>query len=602
MNYSAASPANSLLRTPVTQPAYLDAQSFMSTLTISPQLRLWRHDAIVQHHDTTAAYIGEKVLALTSDPNDAFWLAQAYYNARYYARAHNVLLQRNLTGISVACRYLAAQCLVAMQRWQDALQLLGEENPFRVRNMFQDQPLTIKDSDGGIRLEASMCHLRGLIYANLNNLDKAKKAYQEALQVDIKCYDAFDQLITNSLMTPDEEWAFLDSLDFSSLDDENQSFIKMLYGLRVSKYNTRAGPLIADTETKLLAAGLKENADVLLAKADLLFTQCRFPECLTTTTRILELDAYKFNAMPLHLTCLHELGFKNDLFLLSHDMVERHPEEPVSWLAVGIYYMSIGKIAEARRYFSKASVMNPRFGSAWIGFAHSFAIEGEHDQAISAYTTAARLFQGTHLPSLFLGMQHLHLNNFVLADEYLGTAYKMCQTDPLLLNELGVLVPAIEWFKRTIEVAAETGGKDKTWVATHANLGHAYRKLRYVTSRLAPHDAAPYSACGLMFMHLGQLDEAISNLHEALALSPSEPLATDLLTKALEEAASQAFLPHGMDDHQVDSEVDHLLMQTRQPSQAVADRRHEQHQQWRGEGNRGDTQAGSDEEDMSYSD
>lgn len=89
---------------------------------------------------------------------------------------------------------------------------------------------------------------------------------------------------------------------------------------------------------------------------------------------------------------------------------------------------------------------------------------------------------------------------------------------------------------------------------------------------------------------------------QALALSPSEPLATDLLTKALEEAASQAFLPHGMDDHQVDSEVDHLLMQTRQPSQAVADRRHEQHQQWRGEANHGDTQVGSDEEDMSYSD
>ena len=43
-------------------------------------------------------------------------------------------------------------------------------------------------------------------------------------------------------------------------------------------------------------------------------------------------------------------------------------------------------------------MMDPHFGPAWIGFAHSFAAEGEHEQAISAYTTAARLFQGYAAP------------------------------------------------------------------------------------------------------------------------------------------------------------------------------------------------------------
>lgn len=38
--------------------------------------------------------------------------------------------------------------------------------------------------------------------------------------------------------------------------------------------------------------------------------------------------------------------------------------------------------------------MDPRFGASWIAFAHSFAMEKEHDQAITAYSTAARLFQG----------------------------------------------------------------------------------------------------------------------------------------------------------------------------------------------------------------
>jgi hypothetical protein len=43
--------------------------------------------------------------------------------------------------------------------------------------------------------------------------------------------------------------------------------------------------------------------------------------------------------------------------------------------------------------------MNPRFGPAWIAFAHSFAMEKEHDQAITAYSTATRLFQGSVSPS-----------------------------------------------------------------------------------------------------------------------------------------------------------------------------------------------------------
>lgn len=38
--------------------------------------------------------------------------------------------------------------------------------------------------------------------------------------------------------------------------------------------------------------------------------------------------------------------------------------------------------------------MDPQFGAAWLGFGHSFAMDGEHDQAISAYSTSARLFQG----------------------------------------------------------------------------------------------------------------------------------------------------------------------------------------------------------------
>jgi len=114
-------------------------------------------------------------------------------------------------------------------------------------------------------------------------------------------------------------------------------------------------------------------------------------------TRILRLDPFQISALPSHLCCLYELKEKNKLFLLSHNLADQQPDQPTTWFGVGVYYMAINKIAEARRYFSKSSMMDPHFGPAWIGFAHSFALEGEHEQAISAYTTAARLFQGYHL-------------------------------------------------------------------------------------------------------------------------------------------------------------------------------------------------------------
>jgi anaphase-promoting complex subunit 6 len=99
--------------------------------------------------------------------------------------------------------------------------------------------------------------------------------------------------------------------------------------------------------------------------------------------------------------------------------------------------------------------MDPRFGPAWIAFAHTFAMEGEHDHAVTAYSTCARMFVGSvnilsvrytslicarsHLPLLFVGMEQIVLSNHPLADEALNAANAACDTDPLLINELGVM-------------------------------------------------------------------------------------------------------------------------------------------------------------------
>lgn len=410
------------------------------------------------------------------------------------------------------------------------------------------------------KYEAAMCYLRGICYAKQNALDRAKDCYKDAVRIDVQCFEAFDQLMKNSLMSPDEEWAFLESLDFDSISrcdndisQEAAQFAKMLYTTRLSKYKNPSEFNNA-AETLSTHYNLASNADLLLSRADLLFTQCRFRQALDITKSVLEKDEYNFAIYPLHLACLHELNKTNDLFLLAHRLADLHPSEPSTWLAVGIYYLSISQIAEARRYFSKSSMMDPHFGPAWIGFAHTFAAEGEHDQAISAYSTGARLFQGTHLPQLFLGMQNLQLNNMTLAREYLTAAHALCQTDPLLLNELGVVLyhldqlsDAVNLFNSALKIAADIDSDLRAWISIRANLGHAYRRQREWAAALAEfnevlrqggRNGSIFCAKGLVLLEMGRPWDAVCALHESLAVSPQDPVATDLLGRALEENAA----------------------------------------------------------------
>jgi tetratricopeptide (TPR) repeat protein len=142
----------------------------------------------------------------------------------------------------------------------------------------------------------------------------------------------------------------------------------------------------------------------------------------------------------------------------------------IPWFAVGSYYFLIGNNDEARRYFNKATQLDVNLGPAWIGFGHAFAAEvwswsrrcpakpafaptrlcllprgrglmactpthprgqGEHDQAMAAYCTAARLLPGSHLPLMYIGMEYTHTNNLSMALRYFERARLLCSTFPL---------------------------------------------------------------------------------------------------------------------------------------------------------------------------
>ncbi|KAL2354696.1 anaphase-promoting complex, cyclosome, subunit 3-domain-containing protein [Cryomyces antarcticus] len=589
-------------------------------------LREWRQDALNKHQYESAIFVGDKLLALTNNERDVFWLAQVHFSAGNYSRALSFLARTDLPTRNPSCRYLAAHCHVKQGRYDDALAILGDRNPVHLittsnnaRRKLQHVDGTVRggvgrgskgtlrggradrseERDGedvsNIKFEAGMCYLRGVCYAKQNAFDRAKECYKDAVLIDVQCFEAFDQLMKNSLMSPDEEWKFLESLNFDSVSgtpsasstQEAADFTRLLYTTRLSKYE-HPDEFARATETLSTHYNLAANPDILLSRAELLFTQCRFRAALTLTTSILEADPCNFSAIPIHLAALHELDERNALFLLSHDLADKHPEEPCAWLAIGVYYLTIHRIADARRFFSKASMMDPHFGPAWIGFAHTFAAEGEHDQAISAYSTAARLFQGTHLPQLFLGMQNLQLHNLGLAHEYISTAYDLCRSDPLLLNELGVVFFHEACFDEAIRVftlALEIGGREassstpppasasagaatagmppatsttasssailpytslpSTHLPTLTNLAHALRRTHppQLTAalthfdtvlRLGGPDAAVLAAKALVLLDLDREWEAVAALHEALAVRPQDAVAGELLRAVLE--------------------------------------------------------------------
>lgn len=528
----------------------------------------------------------QQLINLVDDDQDAFWLAQVHFQAGNFNRCQSLLASKNLADRTPPCRYLNAHSAIKLGKIEEALHILGETNPShlisvpshgsarqklrhvdthtragarhnkasaRNERMPTSEERDREDAEN-LKSEAAMCYLRGLCYARQNSFDRAKECYKTAVQIDVKCMEAFNALVDNSLMSPEEEWAFLESLDFESLgapgaSPEMPDLIKNLYITRLSKY-ARPKEFTNASETLSTHYRLANNPDILRSKADLMFKQCRFHDALALTSSVLAIDRYNFAVIPLHFAAMYELRQVNAIYLFSHELADAHPDEPATWFAVGTHYLASNKVAEARRYFSKSSTMDQYYGPAWVGFAHTFAEEGEHDQAVSAYSTAARLYQGSHLPQLFLGMQNLQLGNLSLAREYLSTAYSLCQTDPLVLNEMGAvayntsdLASAIEFFRRALDHAAQNQSDPQESLKFRINLAMSLRRngeseeairVYDVALRGGVKDAGWLSAKALTLMDMDRNWEAVTVLHEALALAPQDPMATDLLNRALE--------------------------------------------------------------------
>lgn len=401
-----------------------------------------------------------------------------------------------------------------------------------------------------MELEAAICVIRARAFEGMENRAKAAFWYQEALTRDVKCSEALDALVEKRMLKQDQAKSLLSRLSFP----EELSWLRLVYMSKLAQLDASEDAQTVECMTALRTTfGLGSSADVRCIHAQQLYHAGKYKACHQITKQLIAEDPFHAAVLPLHISCLVELELKADLFALAHQLVDAHPETPMAWYAVGCYYMLTSSWESARKYFTKATQLDRQFAPAWVGFGHSYAVTDDSDQAMAAYRTANRLFEGSYLPMVFIGMEHARTQHLDLAESLFKQAISICDSDALIWNEMGTLalrrgdyLSAIEHFERALSLVAED--TLEAWEGTIFNLGHAFRKQgRYEEAigyyekarALSPKNPSNEAALALAYAHASDLHAAVKHCHNALGLNPRDMLCQALLTRLFELLAKE---------------------------------------------------------------
>ncbi|XP_073701770.1 cell division cycle protein 16 homolog [Garra rufa] len=512
---------------------------------------------IDQQQYQSALFWADKVASLShEDPQDIYWLAQCLYLTAQYHRASHALRSRKLDKLYGACQYLAARCHYAAKEYQQALDILDMEEAaskkILEKNVKEDNGSreTVKEWEmSPASISSSICLLRGKIYDAMDNRPLATSSYKEALKLDVYCFEAFDLLTSHHMLTAQEEKDFLESLPLSQqCTEEEVELLRFLFENKLKKYNKPSEMVVPE-----IVNGLQDNLDVVVSLAERHYYNCDFKMCYTLTSMVMVKDPFHANCLPVHIGTLVELSKANELFYLSHKLVDLYPSNPVSWFAVGCYYLMVGhKNEHARRYLSKATTLERTYGPAWIAYGHSFAVESEHDQAMAAYFTAAQLMKGCHLPMLYIGLEYGLTNNPKLAERFFSQALSIAPEDPFVIHEVAVVAFQNGDYKTAEKLFLDAMDKIKAignevtvdkWEPLLNNLGHVCRKLKKYEQALEyhrqalvliPQNASTYSAIGYVHSLMGDFESAIDYFHTALGLKRDDTFSVTMLGHCIE--------------------------------------------------------------------
>lgn len=502
--------------------------------SICCRLRRLIQESFQKHLYATAIFYADKLVSLNHEVEDLYTLAECYFKNREYRRVLHLLKKHSdITNGDERLKLLAAQSLMECRDWDECLRYL-EDN-------------TSSDSAGPDGKMASIfALLRGKVYEVTENQENALIWYERAVQLDPYCHEALDRLIGNHLLTVDREVSLLGSLKLHEEDE----WLRHLYAAKLAASRSSAvnplelpqqgGPTMQDhgtaPEAPDLAAlehkiwwgkgrqrrlrqavngdafaseeypvphlpqALAQNGHTLAAQSTRYFYEGDYESCYLISKRVLEEDPYHLATLPVHIASLVMLDMKNVVFYVAHQLVNAYPSASVAWFTAGCYYYMIRKYEHARRFFHKALAFDHNFAPAWIAYGHAFAHHDESDQALAAYRTASRLFPGSHLPWLFIGMEYVRTNSLQLAQQCLECARSLMPTDPHIYNEIGVVAFHRKNFAGACDLLLQAlRYSSSPHETTCSNLGHAFLKCKAYDRALAAFQQAnrlsPRSAC-----------------------------------------------------------------------------------------------------------
>ena len=400
--------------------------------------------------------------------------------------------------------------------------------------------------NSGIHDAALLSCARGICYERMQNFNLASDWYLNALRYDAKCYEAFDKLVNHRLLShlQEKEMVTHMSVSFKWLGDYYKFAVEQYECGDVNRQSTNSMFHYAPT--------LSENIDILTLKASYHFYRASYAEAYGIAKHCLEKDPFCISILPVLASCMVELQLKNELFSLAHSIVNAFPTLAITWYIVGCYYLCASNFDSARAFFTKSVTIDSSFGIGHIAIGHTWALQEETESSISAYRTASRILEGSHIPFLCMGMEYTRTDTSLVGIQWLSKSLEICAVDPLAYNELGVVAykngeydEAIDYLLKALDLIPE--GLYVAWEATLVNLATCYRKRKHYdlaiqyyekVLQVSPFNFETFKAIGYTWHLVGNIHKAIEQYHKALSYSAKDLLTLELLQRAIEELAS----------------------------------------------------------------
>uniref|UniRef100_A0A0N4ZMN7 TPR_REGION domain-containing protein n=1 Tax=Parastrongyloides trichosuri TaxID=131310 RepID=A0A0N4ZMN7_PARTI len=331
---------------------------------------------------------------------------------------------------------------------------------------------------------------------------------------------------------------------------------------------------------------LEDDIDMITIKAMKYFNAGENQKCYDITQELYK--KYGFNSFffLLHLAVLTEMKKSEQIFVISHELVDKCSENEIAWYAVGCYYISIEHYFAAKQYFNKAILMNPNFGEGWMAMGHANSLGGEHEQALNCYFRCHRLLEGSWEPLMYIAVQHMKTHNLCLSQNFLKDAMRLSPGNIMILIEDGAmhysrdLYEDLEramyiWTQALHIIMGNPDGPSKLdhnylrgyldcpissrWEVLLNNLGQVCRRLcRYRESVLfhrkaismESRDVSNLVSMALSYAGMKKFEKCLDLLHEAATVTPNGTAQSGIAVSCIE-----AIVPYYLYDADVDKDL-----------------------------------------------